>query len=170
MAAQSAHQFALQQLYAAQAAAAFPTAAAPGLSSEEAAAPGLSSDETEDSTSKLNVPHSKRDRFVVRCLETGNEEEVITSQKYLATLRVGIPHRHPFGVSKRIIGPNGRNMKVIASMVKGAKIRLRGEGFQDKDLHQPLQLNISAHSLEGYVLAKALLMKLLTQVHMNFSE
>jgi len=122
------------------------------------------------SGSRLSVPHTKRDRFVVRCLETGAEEEVITSQKYLATLRVGIPHKHPFGVSKRIIGPNGRNMKLIASLVRGAKIRLRGEGFQEKDAHQPLQLNISSHSVEGYILAKHLLLKLLSQIHSNFTD
>jgi len=121
---------------------------------------------------KLKVAHTKRDRFVVRCLETGAEEEVITSQKYLATIRVGIPHRHKFGVAKRIIGPNGCNMKLIATMVQkgGAKIRLRGEGFQDKDMHTPLQLNISSHTASGYILSKYLLMKLMKQIHVNFAE
>mmetsp|Transcript_2981 Transcript_2981/g.6847 ORF Transcript_2981/g.6847 Transcript_2981/m.6847 type:complete len:486 (+) Transcript_2981:201-1658(+) len=113
-----------------------------------------------------NLP--RRERFFVKRNGGATEEEVITSQKFLATFRVGIPHLHPFGAAKRIIGPAGRNMKLIASMIMGGKVRLRGEGFQDKDQQHPLQLNISCPTREGYVVAKALVSKLLKQLLQDF--
>ncbi|CAD7956186.1 unnamed protein product [Amoebophrya sp. A120] len=112
----------------------------------------------------------RRERFFVRRNGGTTEEEVITSQKFLATFRVGIPHAHEFGAAKRIIGPAGRNMKLIASMIMGGKVRLRGEGFQDKDQNHPLQLNISCPTKEGYVIAKTLVSKLLKQLLVDFHE
>lgn len=72
----------------------------------------------------------RRERFFVKRGGGTTEEEVITSQKFLGTFRVGIPHAHAFAAARRIIGPGGRNMKLIASMILGGKVRLRGEGFQ----------------------------------------
>eukprot|EP00392_Amoebophrya_sp_AT5.2_P008812 g8840.t1 len=115
-----------------------------------------------------NLP--RRERFFVKRGGGTTEEEVITSQKFLGTFRVGIPHAHAFAAARRIIGPGGRNMKLIASMILGGKVRLRGEGFQGKDLQHPLQLNISCPTREGYVIAKALVSKLLKQLVQEFHE
>ncbi|CAD7941369.1 unnamed protein product [Amoebophrya sp. A25] len=113
---------------------------------------------------------SKRERFYVRRNDGEGQEEVITSQKFLATFRVGIQNDQLFGAAKRIIGPGGRNMKLVASMIMGGKVRLRGEGFQEKDHHHPLQLNISCPTKEGYCLAKALVRRLLTQVATDYAD
>jgi len=109
------------------------------------------------------------ERFVVK--RPGNvEQHVITSQKYLAGFRVGIPHRHAFQAAHRIIGPGGVNMTTIMGLIMGGKVRVRGEGFQDKDHTRPLQLNISCLSIESYIIAKALVAKLLKQLHDHFVE
>lgn len=47
--------------------------------------------------------------------------------------QVGISQREAFGPAKRIIGPKGYNMKLIADMVPGAKLRLKGNEIWKRD-------------------------------------
>eukprot|EP00397_Hematodinium_sp_SG-2012_P013545 GEMP01013759.1.p1 GENE.GEMP01013759.1~~GEMP01013759.1.p1 ORF type:complete len:283 (-),score=51.94 GEMP01013759.1:1752-2600(-) len=91
--------------------------------------------------------------------------------KFLCTFYVGIEDESSFTVAKRIIGPQGRNMKFIADETPGSKIRLRGKGsmFKERDTGfesmEPLQLNISVTYQAGYERAKELVKQLLNNIY-----
>jgi len=94
--------------------------------------------------------------------------------KYLCTYFVGIEDGPEFTVAKRIIGPQGRNMKYIADEAQGSKIRLRGKGsmFRERETgyesKEPLQINISVTGRMGYKRAKELVAQLLREIYFEY--
>jgi len=94
--------------------------------------------------------------------------------KYLCTYFVGIEDGPEFTVAKRIIGPQGRNMKYIADEAQGSKIRLRGKGSMFKEREtgfeskEPLQINVSVTGRQGYKRAKELVSQLLREIYFEF--
>eukprot|EP00391_Amoebophrya_sp_Ameob2_P013258 CAMPEP_0178991186 /NCGR_PEP_ID=MMETSP0795-20121207/5379_1 /TAXON_ID=88552 /ORGANISM="Amoebophrya sp., Strain Ameob2" /LENGTH=948 /DNA_ID=CAMNT_0020682849 /DNA_START=175 /DNA_END=3021 /DNA_ORIENTATION=- len=141
----------------------------------------------------------EREVFLQRDTHTGEViREIVVSKKFLATVKIGISPGHRFGPAKRIIGPQGHNMKLISSQVAGAKLRLKGSDcHQDADQslvsygggggrvgHNfqgeagtgeqtrplPLQLFISCQGPENYVRVKALTMRLLALVYEDFEQ
>jgi hypothetical protein len=91
--------------------------------------------------------------------------------KFLCSYIVGIVDSRSFGVSKRIIGRGGKNMKAISELCPGSKIRLRGRGSGFKEPHTnvesdiPLQVNLSSPNAESYERAKFELEKLLKEIY-----
>lgn len=91
-------------------------------------------------------------------------------QKFLAIFHVQIKDSDPFGVTKRLIGPFGKNMKFFAHLLPEAKIRISGEGFQNTDVNTPLCIYISIGNWLGYIVAKVLLTKLMVQVYSSYED
>jgi len=91
--------------------------------------------------------------------------------RFLCTFFVGIEDDAEFTVAKRIIGPQGRNMKYIAEESQGSKIRLRGKGsmFTERETgyesFEPLQINVSVVNRSGYKRAKELVARLLEDIY-----
>lgn len=73
-------------------------------------------------------------------------------------------------MTKRVLGPKGQNLKLIAALSHGARIRLRGEGFQERDFQNPLQVNLSAPGRSEFVLARSMVMRLLRQIYADWTE
>lgn len=76
----------------------------------------------------------------------------------------------PYTPPQRVLGPKGQNLKLISALSNGARIRLRGEGFQGRDFQNPLQLNLSATDLSAFVLSRSMAMRLLRQIYEDWSE
>eukprot|EP00392_Amoebophrya_sp_AT5.2_P016914 g17222.t1 len=91
-----------------------------------------------------------------------------TSGKFLCTYILGLKLSDPFDVAKRIIGPDGHNVKYISHVVQGCKVRLRGERFQNEDDDAPCQLNVSVPTKEGYLIAKHLVHILLDRIFQDY--
>ncbi|CAD7948871.1 unnamed protein product [Amoebophrya sp. A25] len=93
-----------------------------------------------------------------------------TSGKFLCTYLLGVKLSDPFDVAKRIIGPDGHNVKYISHVVQGCKVRLRGEGFQNEEDNAPCQLNVSVPTKEGYIIAKHLVHTLLEKIFQDYYD
>lgn len=98
-------------------------------------------------------------------------EAIERGSKYLCTFFVGIDDDTEFCVARRIIGPQGRNMRNCSMIVPGGKVRLRGKGsgFMERESGrestEPLQINVSVPSAEGYLVAKHILANLLEEIY-----
>merc|ERR1712194_993750 len=93
-----------------------------------------------------------------------------TSGKFLCLYMLNVRLSDPFDVAKRVIGPEGHNVKLICHRASGCKVRLRGEGFQNPRDSAPSQLNISVPTAEGYIIAKHLVGQLLERIFKDYFE
>jgi len=118
--------------------------------------------------------HQKGGKKKTKKGQKKSETAVVSPIKYMCRFIVGIRECRHFFVSKRIIGTNGANMKYIADLCPGAKIRLRGRGSGFKEPHTnresniPLQLNLSASSSEEYEVGKREVSHLLTNIYAEY--
>ncbi|CAH0482395.1 unnamed protein product [Peronospora belbahrii] len=93
---------------------------------------------------------------------------------FLQKLVVGIENDNEFGVTRRIIGPAGSNMKRISVEAGGnAKIRVRGRGSGSKeggpeDADEPLMILVSAENERSFRIACTLTSELLAVIHHDF--
>lgn len=93
---------------------------------------------------------------------------------FLEKLIVGIENDSDFGVTRRIIGPAGSNMKRISVEAGGnAKIRVRGRGSGSKeggpeDADEPLMILVSAENERSFRIACSLTTDLLTAIHRDY--
>ena len=101
--------------------------------------------------------------------------------KYTCKLEIEIDNCNEFQVSRRIIGPKGRNMKKIIETCKendelndSVKLRLRGrgsgyrEGTQNVESDEVLHLCVSSKSFEKFNIACAEAEKLLLAVYIDY--
>ncbi|GMF48521.1 unnamed protein product [Phytophthora fragariaefolia] len=93
---------------------------------------------------------------------------------FLEKLVVGIENDSDFGVTRRIIGPAGSNMKRISVEAGGnAKIRVRGRGSGSKeggpeDSDEPLMILVSAENERSFRIACSLTTELLGAIHRDY--
>ncbi|KAG6620753.1 Cleavage and polyadenylation specificity factor subunit 4 [Phytophthora cinnamomi] len=93
---------------------------------------------------------------------------------FLEKLVVGIENESDFGVTRRIIGPAGSNMKRISVEAGGnAKIRVRGRGSGSKeggpeDADEPLMILVSAENERSFRIACSLTSELLGSIHRDY--
>ncbi|RLN55021.1 hypothetical protein BBJ29_006855 [Phytophthora kernoviae] len=93
---------------------------------------------------------------------------------FLEKLVVGIENDNDFGVTRRIIGPAGSNMKRISVEAGGnAKIRVRGRGSGSKEggqeeADEPLMVLVSAESERSFRIACSLTGELLAAIHHDY--
>ncbi|CEG38865.1 cleavage and polyadenylation specificity factor cpsf30-like [Plasmopara halstedii] len=93
---------------------------------------------------------------------------------FLEKLIVGIENDSEFGVTRRIIGPAGSNMKRISVEAGGnAKIRVRGRGSGSKeggpeDVDEPLMVLVSAENERSFRIACSLTTELLAAIHRDY--
>ncbi|CAI5718741.1 unnamed protein product [Peronospora effusa] len=93
---------------------------------------------------------------------------------FLEKLVVGIENDSDFGVTRRIIGPVGSNMKRISVEAGGnAKIRVRGRGSGSKEggpeeADEPLMILVSAENERSFRIACTLTSELLAVIHHEF--
>ena len=93
---------------------------------------------------------------------------------FLQKLVVGIENESEFGVTRRIIGPAGSNMKRISVEAGGnAKIRVRGRGSGSKeggleDSDEPLMILVSAENERSFRIACTLTSELLAVIHRDY--
>uniref|UniRef100_M4BLQ1 Cleavage and polyadenylation specificity factor subunit 4 n=1 Tax=Hyaloperonospora arabidopsidis (strain Emoy2) TaxID=559515 RepID=M4BLQ1_HYAAE len=93
---------------------------------------------------------------------------------FLQKLVVGIDNESEFGVTRRIIGPAGSNMKRISVEAGGnAKIRVRGRGSGSKeggleDSDEPLMILVSAENDRSFRIACTLTSELLAVIHRDY--
>jgi len=111
---------------------------------------------------------SGRDKLTRR--RTRNEE----GSAFLFTFFVGIEDDDRFCVAKRIIGPNGQNLRTIAETAgRGTKVRLRGKGSvrgAHKESDAPLQINISCTQFGAFERAKQLVTDFLNTIYVAYAE
>lgn len=118
-------------------------------------------------TNEFGVPFVAQDE---------SQKYAASARKYLCTFVVQIPDDKVFYVAKRIIGPGGRHMMNIWSIVPSAKVRLRGRGsgFKEHDTgmeaDEDLRLNVSVQSKEGFVMVKHLVASLLKRVYQEYQK
>ncbi|RLN95472.1 hypothetical protein BBJ28_00007262 [Nothophytophthora sp. Chile5] len=92
----------------------------------------------------------------------------------LEKLIVGIENENDFGVTRRIIGPAGSNMKRISMEASGnAKIRVRGRGSGSKEggpeeANEPLMVLVSAENERSFRIACSLTNDLLAAIHHDY--
>ncbi|KAH7463844.1 hypothetical protein PRIC1_006452 [Phytophthora ramorum] len=97
-----------------------------------------------------------------------------SEQPFLEKLVVGIENESDFGVTRRIIGPAGSNMKRISVEAGGnAKIRVRGRGSGSKeggpeDADEPLMILVSADNERSFRIACSLTGDLLAAIHRDY--
>ncbi|TDH71227.1 hypothetical protein CCR75_003486 [Bremia lactucae] len=98
-----------------------------------------------------------------------------TEPAFLERLVVGIENDNEFGVTRRLIGPAGSNMKRISVEAGGnAKIRVRGRGSGGSkesgldDTDEPLMVLVSAENEHSFRIACALTGELLTAIHRDY--
>merc|ERR1712107_62168 len=88
----------------------------------------------------------------------------------------GIEEGPPFRVVRKILGPQGANMKAIAEKCDGVRMRLRGrgskflEGPEQKESEDPLMLCLTAPSSKAYKAAVTNVKDLLEQVYQEYGE
>ncbi|KAF4034349.1 Development and cell death domain [Phytophthora infestans] len=93
---------------------------------------------------------------------------------FLEKLVVGIENDNDFGVTRRIIGPAGSNMKRISVEAGGnAKIRVRGRGSGSKEggpeeADEPLMILVSAENERSFRIACSLTSELLAAIHRDY--
>ncbi|KAI9907925.1 hypothetical protein PsorP6_003241 [Peronosclerospora sorghi] len=92
---------------------------------------------------------------------------------FLQKLVVGVENDNEFGVTRRIIGPAGSNMKRISVEAGGnAKIRVRGRGSGSKegpeDADEPLMILVSAENERSFRIACTLTSELLATIHRDY--
>ncbi|KAE9028406.1 hypothetical protein PR003_g10626 [Phytophthora rubi] len=96
------------------------------------------------------------------------------NEPFLEKLIVGIENDSDFGVTRRIIGPAGSNMKRISVEAGGnAKIRVRGRGSGSKeggpeDSDEPLMILVSAENERSFGIACSLTSELLGSIHRDY--
>lgn len=97
-----------------------------------------------------------------------------SSSGLLEKLVVGIEPESEFGVTRRIIGPGGSNMKRISVEAGGnAKIRVRGRGSGSKEsapeeASEPLMILVSAENERSFRIAVTLTSELLATIHRDY--
>lgn len=95
--------------------------------------------------------------------------------KHQSQVDVGIEEEPVFRVMRRILGPGGQNMKLIADKT-GARLRLRGkgsrflEGPEQKESRDPLMLCISAPGAAAADEARVCVSAVLEQVYAEFRD
>jgi hypothetical protein len=93
------------------------------------------------------------------------------SEPFLEKMVVGIENDSDFGVTRRIIGPAGSNMKRISVEAGGnAKIRVRGRGSGSKEggteeSDEPLMILVSADNERSFRVACSMTSELLASIH-----
>jgi len=93
--------------------------------------------------------------------------------KFVYTFDLGVAGRRGFPLRRRIIGPEGANMKRIVNLCPTAKIRLRGKGSghvvgNSNDI--PLQINLSCLEEDEFEVAKEEISKLLSEIYKEYDE
>jgi hypothetical protein len=97
-------------------------------------------------------------------------------KKWQCQFIVGIDEAPPFRVVRKILGPQGANMKAIAEKCDGVRMRLRGkgskflEGPEQKESDDPLMLCLTASSSKAYKAAVTKVKDLLEQVYQEYGE
>jgi hypothetical protein len=95
-------------------------------------------------------------------------------KKWQCQFIVGIEEAPPFRVARKILGPQGANMKAIAEKCDGVRMRLRGkgskflEGPEQKESKDPLMLCLTASSSKAYKAAVSKVKDLLEQVYQEY--
>jgi hypothetical protein len=105
----------------------------------------------------------------------GQHEWVHRPRKWQCQFFIGIEEEPTFRVVRRLLGPGGKNVKVIADET-GAKLRLRGvgskflEGPHKLESTDPLMLCVSASTESGYNTAAHMLQEILLRIYTEYQE
>jgi len=100
---------------------------------------------------------------------------VARPRKWQCQFTIGIEEDPVFRVVRRLLGPGGKHVKLIAEET-GAKLRLRGvgskflEGPEKQESPDPLMLCVSASTETGYNTAVHMLQEILERIYAEFHE